>query len=107
MKKFKFTILIAALFALVFLSVQSSVTVADKITTLNVEKTGSYVYITGNVPVFKAYKGYEYSSTGGECRIKIYSSLRLLGGDNKFKIHVGDFDKIYYTDSKGNTAEVK
>lgn len=104
MKRFKFTLFIAAVFILVFLSVHSSVTKSDKITVQNIEKKGSYTYITGNVSPLKAYKGYEYSSDNGKCSIKIYSSLRLFGGDNNFTIHVGDFDEICFTDGKGETA---
>lgn len=106
MKRFKFTLFLAAVFILVFLSIQSSVTNPEKITAADVEKKGSYTYITGNISPFKAYKGYEYTSIGDKCSIKIYSSLRLLGGSNEFKIHVGSFEKIYFTDGK-KEVEVK
>lgn len=108
MKRFKFTIFLAAVFMLVFLSIQNSVTNADKITAASLEKKGAYTYITGNISPLRAYKGYEYTSSGEKCCIKIYSSLRLLGGSNEFKIHVGSFDKIYFTDGKNEKlVEVK
>lgn len=100
MKRFKHTLIIAAVFTLVFLSIRSSPENPGKITVSSVENQGSYTYVTGNVTPFKAYKGYEYSSNNGECYIKIYSSLRFTGGTNEFKIHVGDFEKIYLTDGK-------
>lgn len=107
MKRFKFTLFIVIVFILVFLSLRYSAENVNGITVSNIEEKGQHTYITGNISPIKAYKGYEYSSNNGKCYIKIYSSLRLFGGSNEYKIHVGNFDDIYFTDGKSDKKITK
>ncbi len=98
-KKFKFTIVFAILFAVIFLHINVSVTDVDDIK-ITAEKIESGYIISGEIlPIYKTYKGYEYKTENGAAIIKIKTSFGMFGKKD-FEFKIGECKYVYIADEK-------
>ncbi len=99
MKKFKFTIVLAIISAVVFLHINvSTLSVSDA--EIHLAENGKGYTVSGKIlPVYKVYKGYEYKIENGAAIIKLKSSFGLFG-QKDFEFKISDCKYVYLADDK-------